>query len=140
MECDLVSLYLIMNKFKKTVHQLYGVEVLKALTISRLAYDIFMVNYYNNNISLINNKDIWLSIKEGYYGGILEVYRPYGENLYYYDVNSLYPYAALNDMAGLTCIYNDFFRWKGRSKWLMFYYCVIEGCDNNNYLGLLPVR
>lgn len=70
LEGDLVSLYLIMNKFKKTVHQIYGVEVLKALTISRLAYDIFKVNYYNNNIALINNTDIWMSIKEAYYGGI----------------------------------------------------------------------
>lgn len=28
---------------------------------------------------------------------------PFGANLYYYDVNSLYPYVALQDMPGLQC-------------------------------------
>ena len=28
----------------------------------------------------------------GYFGGITEVYKPYGQNLKYFDVNSLYPY------------------------------------------------
>jgi hypothetical protein len=60
-----------------------------------------MQKYYNNNIALISNRDMWNSIKKGYYGGIAEVYKPYGENLYYYDVNSLYPYTALNDMPGV---------------------------------------
>jgi len=30
--------------------------------------------------------------KEGYTGGAVDVYKPYGENVYRYDVNSLYPY------------------------------------------------
>lgn len=29
-------------------------------------------------------------IKQAYYGGVTEVYRPYGTNLLHYDVNSLY--------------------------------------------------
>jgi hypothetical protein len=32
----------------------------------------------------------------GYYGGHVDTYIPYGEDLYYYDVNSLYPYAMKN--------------------------------------------
>jgi hypothetical protein len=39
------------------------------------------------------NKDIRLS----YYGGIVEVYKPYIENGYYYDVNSQYPYVMSNN-------------------------------------------
>ena len=31
-------------------------------------------------------------IRRAYYGGHVDVYKPYGENLYYYDVNSLYPF------------------------------------------------
>lgn len=30
--------------------------------------------------------------KKGYTGGAVDVYKPYGENIYRYDVNSLYPY------------------------------------------------
>lgn len=34
-----------------------------------------------------------------------EVYKAHGEDLYYYDVNSLYPFTSLNDMPGLgVCI------------------------------------
>jgi hypothetical protein len=33
-------------------------------------------------------------IKKSYYDGLSDVYIPYGENLYYYDLNSLYPYAG----------------------------------------------
>lgn len=91
-----------MEKFKKNIHRNYGVEVLNSPTISRLAFDIYMANYYKNNIAQISNLEIWSFIKEGYYGGISEVYKPYGSNLYYYDVNSLYPFAALNDMPGLS--------------------------------------
>jgi len=42
-------------------------------------------------------------IKQAYYGGITEVYKPYGRDLFYYDVNSLYPSVALKDMPGLGC-------------------------------------
>jgi hypothetical protein len=101
LEKDLVSLYLIMEKFKKGVYAKHNVDVTKCITISKLASNIFMQKYYNNNIALISNRDMWNSIKKGYYGGIAEVYKPYGENLYYYDVNSLYPYTALNDMPGV---------------------------------------
>lgn len=31
-------------------------------------------------------------IKQGYTGGSVDVFKPYGENIYCYDVNSLYPY------------------------------------------------
>lgn len=71
------------------------------------------------------------------------MYRPYGENLYYYDVNSLYPYAALNDMPGLNCYKEQFINKKLLSPNLAtrfgFYYCDIEA-PLNNYLGLLPVK
>lgn len=46
---------------------------------------------------------MYRDIKQGYYGAITEVYKPYGEKLYYYDVNSLYPYVALQDLPGTQC-------------------------------------
>jgi DNA polymerase elongation subunit (family B) len=33
------------------------------------------------------------TIKESYYGGITEVYKPYGKNIHSFDVNSLYPHS-----------------------------------------------
>lgn len=121
------------------VHQEYGVDVTKASTISKLAYNIFMQNYYNNNIALLTNKDMWSSIKSAYYGGIAEVYKPYGENLYYYDVNYLYPYVALNDLPGLDCKYHEYIKDKVNPEDIFgYYYCKVK--SSNSYLGLLPIR
>lgn len=94
------------------------------ITISGLAVRIFLKDFYNNNIPLINKLSIYKDIKQAYYGGITEVYKPWGGNLYYYDVNSLYPYVALQDMPGLTC-----------SK-LLFY---VETHDIDSLFGFLFV-
>lgn len=37
-------------------------------------------------------------IKKAFYGGLVDTYNIKGDNLHYYDVNSLYPYAMLQDM------------------------------------------
>lgn len=103
----------------------------------------FMAKYYKGNIPLIDNKEVYNCIKKAYYGGMTEVYRPYGENLYYYDVNSLYPYVALNDMPGCECRKEYFFDYKSNSidihSLFGFYYVEVE-CLDERYLGLLPFR
>lgn len=82
----------------------FNIDMTKSLTISKLAYEIFTKYYYleeDKPIPLINKKNIYKNIKLGYYGGMTEVYRPYGKKLYYYDVYYLYIYVNLNDMPGL---------------------------------------
>lgn len=68
-----------------------------------MALKLFLPKYYKNNIPTINKKSVYSELKQAYYGGITEVYIPHGRNLFYYDINSLYPYASLNDMPGLNC-------------------------------------
>lgn len=58
----------------------------------------FFYNFYDSNIPDINKASIYKDIKEVYFGGITEVYKPCGYNLYYYDVNYLYPFVALSDI------------------------------------------
>ena len=90
--------------------------------------EIFLRRFYSNNIPLINTKSVYNDIKKSYYGGITEVYKPFGTKLYYYDVNSLYPYSALNPMPGLNCTYEDNIN-KNISEIIEnlfgFYYCKI---------------
>jgi len=46
----------------------------------------------NKDIKIpITSLEIYDILKPGYTGGHVDVYRPYGENMYCYDVNSLYP-------------------------------------------------
>lgn len=73
------------------------------ITISGLAIRLYLKELYHNNIPNINKSSIYKDIKQAYYGGITEVYRPSGRYLFYYDVNSLYRFVALQDMPGLTC-------------------------------------
>ena len=138
---DLTSLFEIMEKFIKYVWLHYGIHVTDSYTISGLSMNIFLNKFYGNNIPLINKKSVFNDLKDSYYGGMTEVYKPYGENLYYYDVNSLYPYAALNPMPGVNCVYIDSINTNIKNyvdNMFGFYYCSIE--TTNDYLGLIPVR
>ena len=140
---DLISLFSIMEAFIKNVYREEGIHVTNNYTISSLSLETYLKNYYNNNIPLINKRSIDGDIRNSYFGGITEVYKPYGKNLYYYDVNSLYPYAALNTMPGLNCVYIDKIDINMKDYILSdemfgFYYCLIV--TNNLYFGLLPVR
>ena len=140
LKLDLLVLYEVIVKANKQVFLGYDIDMVNSLTISNLAMKIFMSKYYNNNIPSINKPSVYNDIKLAYYGGITEVYKPYGENLFYYDVNSLYPYAALKDMPGLNCTKEVFYNnLTNLDNLFGFYYCNVE-CSNNNYLGLLPVR
>ena len=100
---DLLSLHEIFTKANKQVFLDYNLDVSRSTTISGLAVHFFLKDFYKNNIPNINKLSIYKDVKQAYYGGMTEVYKPHGINLYYYDVNSLYPYVALQDMPGLTC-------------------------------------
>jgi hypothetical protein len=83
----------------------------EATTISKLALEIFLKDHYDpskGGIPLITNKTIYSDLREAYYGGVTEVYKPYGECLNYYDVNSLYPFVAKNPMPGTNCWYREY--------------------------------
>lgn len=138
---DLISLYEIIKKANHKLFLTYNVQMTNSLTISGIALELYLKDYYNKNIPLITNKTVYNDIKLGYYGGITEVYKPYGENLYYYDVNSLYPYVALNDMVGSKCQRLEYFSKENidLSNLFGFFYCTVKA-PLDNYLGLLPVR
>lgn len=137
---DLYSLHEVLIKANKQVFLDYNVNMTEHITISGLAVKIYLKDFYNNNIPNINKSSIYKDIKQGYYGAITEVYRPYGRNLFYYDVNSLYPYVALQDMPGLTCskvlYYTDN---QDIDDLFGFFYCSIDA-PLDLYLGILPVR
>lgn len=103
--------------------------MIDSVTISGLAVKIFLKEFYKGNIPIINKSSIYKDIKQSYYGGITEVYKPYGENLYLYDVNSLYPYVALQDMPGLECSKVNYYTDKSLQELgdvFGFFYCKIE--------------
>lgn len=144
---DLLSLYEIMKESNKYLFINHKVQMTDSLTISGLAMKIFCTYYlYNNTISIINKPKIFNDLKLSYYGGIVEVYKPYGENLKYYDVNSLYPFVAKNKLPLKLLSYCEFLtenltEAKTLSDRFGFFKCRINTRNvAPKYLGLLPIH
>lgn len=94
MKQDIRLLGGVMQKAQEIYWKLFQVDIESKITISSLALSIFRLKYYDaSNWPIhIPNKNEDTFIRKAYYGGHTDVYKPYGENLYYYDVNSLYPF------------------------------------------------
>lgn len=58
---------------------------------------IFRRKFLKDNIPILK-RSIDEAIREGYFGGATDFYKMKAENIYYYDVNSLYPFAMMKDM------------------------------------------
>ena len=91
-------------------------------------------------IPSINQIYLFNFIKEAYFGGITEVYKPFGTNLVYIDNNSLYPVSSLNPMPGTNCFFVESFVESGLDLDNLFGIFYAKVKTNNLYLGLLPVR
>jgi hypothetical protein len=129
-----------MNEFSYNIYLEHNVELTEATTISRLSMNIFFKNYMREpKIPSITNKTMFNFIKSGYYGGQTEVYKPYGENLKYVDVNSLYPFAALNPMPGINSTYLENYATGLDLDKLFGFFSAEVDCTRDAYLGLLPV-
>lgn len=154
LERDLLSLLQIIDEFSRLTYIYYNTDITKALTITRLALNVFLAKYYsrvendktysNNKLPLINKQHIFNFIKDGYYGGVTEVYKPYGKDLVYLDINSLYPHASLNDLPGQNIEFLESFEDKGLdlNNLFGFFYARIStnNTEKQNYLGLLPLH
>ena len=138
---DIKGLFEVMNEFSRLVYIHFNIQMTESLTITRLALNIFKQNYYvNQSIPFINKIYLFNFFKEGYFGGITEIYKPYGQDLIYIDVNSLYPYAALNPMPGTDCYFIESFDDKGLDLENLFGFFYAKVKTNNLYIGLLPVH
>lgn len=132
---DVVSLHAVLKKFAIIVFEMEGVDALKALSLPQLSYKIFKTNYMKHKIVNLTGMPKKL-ITESYYGGSVEVYEPYGENLYYYDMNSLYPTAMLMDMpVGLPSLTTN-----TNINELFGYVDAVVEAPNSLHKPLLPYR
>lgn len=91
---DILLLGGVMLKIQDIIWSKYKVDIEDVMTLSSLSIKIFRQNSFDAAHFPIHipNRNQDTFIRRGYYGGHADVYKPYGENLYYYDVNSLYPF------------------------------------------------
>ena len=84
----------VMLKFQELNWDKYHIDIEGVMTVSALSMKIFRMCYFDPNRFHIHipNRNQDTFIRRGYFGGHVDVYIPAGENLYHYDINSLYPF------------------------------------------------
>jgi hypothetical protein len=75
----------------------YKVDICSILSTSTLSLKIYRQHFLKTYIPILTGVEDGF-IRSAYYGGATDIYKAYGKNLYYYDVNSLYPHAMMKPM------------------------------------------
>lgn len=76
---------------KNTLHKNIKINLDERVSIASLSFNILLKCYVGKITRCFLNKKDEDFVREGYYGGRVEIYKFSGKNLNYYDVNSLYP-------------------------------------------------
>jgi len=87
LEHDCKGLYEVLEKFNAFIGQ-YNAKL--KTTLASQAMSIYKNNFAPKKFDIFSQKEDM--IRDGYVGGRTEVFKKYGESLFYYDFNSLYPY------------------------------------------------
>ena len=117
---DILILAGVLRKAQEKYWNRFKVDITKCLTVSSMAMKIYRTHYYHHTYPIYRpepNKSAF--IRRG--GGHTDVYIPHGKGLFYYDVNSLYPYAMTKPMPGGKPV------WHGKLK----------GCDLEQLFGFV---
>jgi len=101
LKSDILGLLEVMVKFNEKIFNLYSINITSYPTAAKLAVGIFTTNFFKNSndikIKMIRG-NVESDIRSAYFGGNVNVLINKMDNGYYYDMNSQYPYAMLNDM------------------------------------------
>lgn len=90
-EIDCIALLQVLH----SARQKFGVEDFK-MTIASQAKSEWK-KFDNESRYYVNAERYYKFIRDSYYGGRTEVFRRYGKDLYYYDINSMYPDVMRNN-------------------------------------------
>jgi hypothetical protein len=94
---DAIALFKALHLAQLIYFKTFGVDIESVYSTATLALKIFRTKFLDKPIFILpSNIDGF--IRDAYFGGGTDVYKAYGKNIHYYDVNSLYPFAMLNPM------------------------------------------
>jgi hypothetical protein len=89
---DCISLYQVIYKFNSLIFNQYSVNIHKYPTLPSLAFAIYRANYLMEYPIPLLSGQIFNDISKSYTGGSTDMFKPFGKNIFSYDVNSLYAY------------------------------------------------
>lgn len=94
---DSIALYDALMSAQKLYFDNYKVDICSTYSTASLAFKIYRSNFITKEIPLLT-PDEDRFIRRAYSGGATDYYKACGEELYWYDVNSLYPYAMMGEL------------------------------------------
>lgn len=93
-ENDVIVLHSLIISFTKHIFDRYKVNIQKFPSLPSVAFAIYRSNFLpNSELIPIVTGTVYSDIKHAYYGGFVDIYRPFARHVKSYDVNSLYPSA-----------------------------------------------
>ena len=137
-QIDSLSLYQFIYKATLHYRTLFDIDFLSKVSTASLNYKIWSqtIGLKGRNIALPLITDKFT--RAGDYGGYTNYFKFAGQNLHHYDVNSLYPYAMLNEMP--VEIIDEFSLEDKKPKLETFFGFAYAKITNPTNLELLPIR
>ena len=135
---DSIALFDALIEAQKLYISQYNVDVTSILSSSTLSLKIFRQNFLDINIPILKGSEDNY-IRTGYFGGHTDYYKAYITEGYYYDINSLYPFAMCKPMPHkLIKFYDNMTNIKLEN---FFGFCLAEITTPKNILKpLLPYK
>ena len=94
---DAQLLYYSLIRAQEFYFQRFNVDIADCYSLPSVSLKIFKTNFLKLDIPILKGgHDIF--IRRSYFGGATDIYLRHAINVYYYDVNSLYPLAITKDM------------------------------------------
>ncbi|MEI9913975.1 MAG: DNA polymerase [Candidatus Saccharibacteria bacterium] len=95
---DSVALYRILTHAQKLYISKYTIDIATCYSTASLALKIYRKNFMLVDSIPTLGPSVDAFVRHAYIGGATDYYYKYGENLRYYDVNSLYPHAQCKEI------------------------------------------
>lgn len=136
---DSVALYNALVNAQAKIYNDFKLDITSRIIVSTssLAFNVFRSKFLKVEIPILNNAQDSF-IRRGYFGGATDYYKKYVTNAKYYDVNSLYPFAMLNDMPGKMVKYHN--NLSGFDLYSFFGFALAEVHIPNTLVPLLPYK
>lgn len=103
---DSVSLFEALLRAQVLYSSKYKVDLTSIVSISSLSFKIFRQDFLEIAIPILSKVED-LFIRKSYFGGSTDYFRKYGKKLYYFDVNSLYPFAMMKPIPHKIIKFHD---------------------------------
>jgi hypothetical protein len=120
---DCISLYQIIHNFNNLIFEKYHLNIHKFPTLPSLSFGIYRTHYLKDYPIPLISGQLFNDISKSFTGGSTDMFKPYGENIRCYDVNSLYPYIMKSNkfpvgtirkfIGDITILNNNDYYWFG---------------------------